>query len=122
MDATCRNCGSALDGRYCRTCGQDATLALQPWREMLSEWSDAVLGWDTRSGRTLRALLLEPGRLTAEYVAGRRAAWLHPLRIYLTANLVAIAVFGATSATIVAHYTEELGPDHALSHVGALFL
>jgi hypothetical protein len=118
----CLNCGTALDGRFCRGCGQDSTLALRPWRDLLAEWSDAVLGLETRTGRTLRALLFEPGRLTVEYAAGHRAAWIHPLRVYLGANVAALAVFGATSGRILARFQEALGPGGELGHMGAMLL
>ena len=122
MDAACRNCGTSFAGRYCPSCGQDASIALRPWRELLAEWADAVLGWETRTGRTLRALLLEPGRLTEEYAAGRRAAWLHPLRLYLGTSVVALAVFGATSQPIVQHYAADFGPDPRYSQFGSMIL
>ena len=95
---------------------------MRPWRELVAVWSDAVLGWDTRSGRTLRALVLEPGRLTAEYAAGRLAGWIHPLRLYLAASVVALAVFGATSARIVAHFTATTGAVSPFSHMGSMLL
>lgn len=120
--AACRNCGAALVGRFCPGCGQDSTLALRPWRELLAEWSDAVLGLETRTGRTVRALLFEPGRLTLEYAAGRRASWIHPLRVYLGANLVAFAVFGATSEQVLEHSKAALGPGGELWHLGTLLL
>jgi len=122
MIGSCSNCGAVLTGRWCHACGQDARLALRPWRELIAEWSDSVLGWETRTGRTLRTLCLEPGRLTADYAAGRRASWLHPLRLYLGANVFALAVFGATSETIIAHNAADFGPNHAFSHMGSMLL
>ena len=118
----CRNCGTALEGRYCQACGQDSTLALRPLPELVAEWSDAVLGWETRSGRTLRALFLEPGRLSAEYAAGRRAGWLHPLRIYLAASVAAFAVFGATNAVVAADTIELSGTGGPFSLMGVVLL
>lgn len=124
MSATdrCANCGTVLSARYCGECGQDSTLALRPWRDLLAEWSDAVIGVETRTGRTLRALLLEPGRLTEEFAAGRRAAWIHPLRLYLGVSAVALAVFGATTGPIVAYMAARDGPSGILSQFGQLML
>jgi len=55
--------------------------------------------------RTLRALLLHPGRLTSEYLAGRRRRYVLPLRLYLTASfvfflLVKVAGVGLVNVTL----------------------
>lgn len=118
----CHNCGTTLTGRYCHACGQDAALALRPFRPMLVEFSDAVLGWENRAGRTLRALCFEPGRLTVEFAAGHRAGWLHPLRLYLGVSVVTLTVFGATTGTILAHFAASIGPDAELAQFGQLML
>ena len=39
--------------------------------------------WDGKLSRTLRELLLAPGKVAAEYVRGRRQPYLNPLRLYL---------------------------------------
>ena len=43
---------------------------------------------DSRVWRTLIALLLRPGRLTNEFVAGRRTLYLPPFRLYLVLSLI----------------------------------
>ena len=43
---------------------------------------------DSRLWRTLAALLLRPGYLTREFLAGRRARYLPPVRLYLVISLV----------------------------------
>jgi uncharacterized protein DUF3667 len=42
---------------------------------------------DSRLWRTLAALLFRPGRLTAEFLAGRRARYLPPVRLYLVLSV-----------------------------------
>lgn len=121
-DRSCRNCDAVLVGRWCHVCGQDGELALRPFRAMLAELSEAALGWESRVGRTLRVLCFEPGRLTVEFAAGHRAGWLHPLRLYLGVSVVTLAVFGATSGTIVTHYGDAFGSDARYSQFGQLML
>lgn len=41
-----------------------------------------------RLGRTMRALVLHPGRLTIEYLRGRKRTYVLPLRLYLTLSIV----------------------------------
>lgn len=49
---------------------------------------------DSRFLKTSAALVRRPGLLTAEYMAGRRRPYLHPLQAFLLANLVFFAVLG----------------------------
>lgn len=43
--------------------------------------------------RSLRALLLQPGRLTLEYLEGRRVRYIAPFRLYLAASVVFFLLF-----------------------------
>jgi hypothetical protein len=44
-------------------------------------------GWDGRLASTLSALVRRPGMLTHEFLEGRRARYISPLRVYLVASL-----------------------------------
>jgi hypothetical protein len=52
-----------------------------------------VFSLDTRFARTLWPLLTRPGQVTKEYLSGRRAAHVPPLRTYLIAALVFFGLF-----------------------------
>jgi len=47
---------------------------------------------DGKAWRTLAKLIITPGGLTVEYLAGRRARYLRPLRLYLWISVFVIAV------------------------------
>lgn len=87
----CLNCGEPLQGSFCSQCGQEAVGLHRPLRELASDFLDNVLNLDTRLLRTV-PLLFRPGRLTREYLAGRRARYVRPLRLYLMAALLFFAV------------------------------
>lgn len=57
-------------------------------RELAGEGLTELLDVDGRLLRTLRALLLHPGRLTTEYLAGRRTRYVRPVRLYLTLSVL----------------------------------
>ena len=80
----CLSCGASFNGRYCSSCGE---RAVHPGDMRLGHLTHDFLheltDLDGKIWRTIRALLFEPGRLTAEYWAGRRGPWVKPLRIYL---------------------------------------
>jgi hypothetical protein len=84
----CRNCGAAAPGRYCPSCGQETTEHLPSAREFLHEFVLHYFAAEGRLWRTLNALVLHPGRLTLEYLAGRKLAYVLPLRLYLTVSVV----------------------------------
>lgn len=93
-DGRCRNCGSVATASYCPACGQATALHPPTVREFAHEFLGHHVAIEGALWRTLGALLLTPGRLTTEYFAGRRARYIGPLRLYLTASLVLFAVAG----------------------------
>lgn len=91
--ARCANCAAALTGPFCANCGQSARDLHRPFRTMLADAVGDVFSLDTRFARTLWPLLIKPGRVTKEYLSGRRAAHVPPLRTYLIATLVFFGLF-----------------------------
>lgn len=60
-------------------------------RSWMAEFLDDVLDVNGRLPRTLVSLVRSPGLLTSEWLAGRRARYLTPLRLYV---LCSLAMFG----------------------------
>lgn len=56
--------------------------------EMLHDALDVFLNLESRVWRSLRPLLFAPGKLTNEYIAGRRTRYLPPFRTYLVFSLL----------------------------------
>jgi hypothetical protein len=56
---------------------------------------------DSRLWRTLSALVFKPGFLTREFLAGRRARYLPPLRLYLVLSVVFFLSIGSHQETKV---------------------
>jgi hypothetical protein len=86
--ARCRNCGAELSGRFCANCGQAADVHVPSTRELLHEALEGITHSDSRLWRTLGLLWFKPGQLTQEFVAGRRAAYLPPFRLYLVLSII----------------------------------
>jgi hypothetical protein len=84
----CANCHSMLSGQYCAVCGQrDRTRMISVW-ELVADFVGEFLNFDSRFWRTLFPLLFRPGRLTSEYLRGRRVHFTPPLRLYVISSLV----------------------------------
>ena len=86
--ADCLNCGSPLTGPFCANCGQRDVPPYPSVKELAVDAFWELSGWDGRFASTVRALIRRPGMLTVEFLQGRRARYLSPLRLYLMASLV----------------------------------
>lgn len=84
----CENCGAPLMGEFCSQCGQHAIDYRRSILRVLLDAADSFLNWDTKFLQTLNLLLLRPWQLTNDFNAGRRARYVHPLRLYLIASVV----------------------------------
>jgi hypothetical protein len=84
----CLNCGTALGGQYCGNCGQRAASRLISVWELLRDAFGDLLDIDSRLWRTLVPLLRRPGKLTRDYLEGRRARFMPPFRMYLVLSIV----------------------------------
>ena len=92
----CHNCGASVPGRYCGNCGQRLEPPVHSLWHFLTVAMEDVTHADSRLWRTLWALLFKPGFLTREFLDGRRASYLPPVRLYLVLSVVFFIWFGAT--------------------------
>lgn len=84
----CLNCGAVLAGPFCAACGQKDPEINPSMRELVREVTHEFMHWDGKIPATMKALLFSPGQLTADFLAGRRARWISPLRLYLICSLL----------------------------------
>lgn len=84
----CQNCGTPLAGPYCASCGQRHEPHIHSLPHFMAEAAETLTHADSRLWRTLGHLLARPGRLTREFLAGRRARYLPPFRLYVVVSLL----------------------------------
>ena len=84
----CENCGAEVTQRYCGACGQRREPPVHSLWHFSRVATEDLTHADSRLWRTLRALLFKPGHLTAEFLAGRRARYLPPVRLYLVLSVL----------------------------------
>ncbi len=89
----CHNCGAAVDYHFCAVCGQETKLHVPSAHEFLHEFITHYVALEGKLWQSLWLLLRKPGWLTAEYLAGRRARYIQPLRLYLTFSILFFALF-----------------------------
>jgi len=88
----CLNCGGRLRGQYCGTCGQRSRSRLISLWELISDAFGDLFELDSRLWQTLVPLLIRPGRLTHDYLQGRRARYMPPFRMYLVLSVLFFVV------------------------------
>ena len=86
----CANCDVNLIGEYCSNCGQRVDPHPPTIGHFAEEVVETVTHADSRLWKTLRRLLLQPGILTVDFFAGRRARYLPPIRLYF---ILSVAFF-----------------------------
>lgn len=84
----CHNCGIKLAGPFCSACGQKAVPLSVTVHDFVHELTHEILHVDGRIVQSIRRLLVSPGFLTREYIQGRRARWISPIRLYLIASVI----------------------------------
>jgi hypothetical protein len=84
----CENCGTALLGPWCHHCGQhDFEFHRSFWHVFL-EALETLFHFEGKFFRNIVTLLFQPGRLTADFNAGRRASQMPPFRLYIFVSFV----------------------------------
>ena len=91
--STCANCDASLLGQYCAQCGQRARDRMISVWELVKEASEILTSLDSRLWRTLGLLLFRPGRLTRDYLLGKRARYIPALRLFLGLSLLFFFLF-----------------------------
>ena len=90
--APCANCETPLVGTYCHACGQLAEDFHKSFWKLGKEALESFFHLDGRLARTLPQLILRPGRLTRDYLDGKRAFQVPPLRTFLVILLLTFLV------------------------------
>jgi hypothetical protein len=89
----CRNCGTGLVGAFCHGCGEPRPDHHEyQWKHVVHDATHEFLHFDGKIFRTLWLLISRAGFLTQEYWAGRRTAYIRPLRVYILIAAVHLLV------------------------------
>jgi hypothetical protein len=106
----CYNCGTELCGPWCHKCGQAATDYHRHAHHLVFEAIEGLSHADGRLLRTLPRLVRDPAGLTRDYLAGKRASQIPPMRLVLVTLLIVFLAggwAGRSSNLDVAHTPSE---------------
>jgi hypothetical protein len=95
----CLNCDQKLDKseRFCPNCSQLNSTKKLHFKDLFNELFGSIFAYDSRIMLTLRVLLFKPGKISKEYVEGRRMRYANPFRFYLSVSIVFFLLSGLIS-------------------------
>lgn len=104
----CLNCGQPLQlsDRFCSYCSQKNTTEKLTLKVFFEEFLSTVFSYDSRLRKTLAALLFKPGKITKDYIEGKRKLYANPFRFYLSISIVFFIVWGAINKFDELDFTE----------------
>jgi len=95
-EKVCQNCRHVLpaEANYCAHCGQETKNLHVSFWEMVKDYLSSNFNFDTKLWLTLRELLFNPGFLLQEFIKGRRARYVPPVRLYFFVSFVYFLLLG----------------------------
>ncbi|MBC7849879.1 MAG: DUF3667 domain-containing protein [Chitinophagaceae bacterium] len=92
-EKNCLNCDSEVSGRFCQVCGQENVEPKETMWGLITHFFHDITHFDGKFFHSLKMLLTKPGFLSKEYVMGRRARHLNPVRMYVFTSALFFILF-----------------------------
>jgi len=86
--AHCVGCGAAVTGRYCADCGERAEPHDYSMKHFVEEVLETMAHVDGRVFASFRSLLIRPGQLAGDFLAGRRKTQMGPVQMFVVCNVL----------------------------------
>ncbi|MBL4651165.1 MAG: DUF3667 domain-containing protein [Aureispira sp.] len=98
----CQSCHCLVneDAKFCAICGQKKILKPLSFKELIGDFCSNLFSLDSKFFRTFGYLIFLPGKLTKEYVSGRRQLYYTPFRLFLFWLTIALVLLNFTLADI----------------------
>lgn len=93
IEQNCLNCNTQVQGRYCHVCGQENIEPKESFWHLVNHFFADITHFDGKFFSTVKYLLTKPGFLAKEYMNGRRASYLHPVRMYVFTSAFFFLIF-----------------------------
>lgn len=95
-NANCLNCRFPFQGHeiFCPECGQKNKLAKITLGSFLNEVFKGFTSWDAKFWKTILPLLIKPGKVTKDYIKGKRTRYVNPFRFYIITSIIFFLLIG----------------------------
>ncbi len=97
-EKVCLNCNANLYGRYCHVCGQENLEPKETVWHLVTHFFNDITHFDGKFFSTVKLLITKPGFLSKEYMIGRRASYLNPIRMYVFTSAIFFLIFFSLNA------------------------
>lgn len=96
----CLNCGQPIsdNDNFCSNCGQVNDELPLSIKQFISEFFSGFFSFDTRFFKTFIPLLFKPGKVSREYIEGKRRRYVNPFQLYLHVTILFFLILGLFSA------------------------
>ena len=96
----CLNCNQPIsdNDNFCSNCGQVNDELPLSIKQFISEFFSGFFSFDTRFFKTFIPLLFKPGKVSKEYIEGKRRKYVNPFQLYLHVTIVFFLIQGLFSA------------------------
>lgn len=86
----CHNCHTilSLETNFCPHCGQENHDLKVPIGHLAFEVFEGFTHFDTKFYNTMRAIFLSPGKITKDFLEGRRGRYVPPVRLYFLISFI----------------------------------
>ncbi|MFD0799237.1 DUF3667 domain-containing protein [Maribacter chungangensis] len=93
---TCLNCKHPLDisDKFCPNCSQANSTKRLTLKDFFEEFFSSLFSYDTKLFKTLAAMLTRPGKITKDYLAGKRVSYTNPFRFLLSLAIIYFLLMG----------------------------
>jgi hypothetical protein len=92
-EKNCLNCNAVVQGRYCHICGQENIETKESAWHLVTHFFQDITHFDGKFFTSLKYLIFKPGYLPREYMNGRRASHLNPVRMYVFTSAFFFLIF-----------------------------
>lgn len=86
----CQNCGNFVKDTFCGNCGQKNSDSRHAFWHLFTHFISDLFHYDNSFWTSLRVLLFKPGKLSEEYMDGKRKSQINPFSLYIFISFVAI--------------------------------
>ena len=99
-EPNCLNCGYPFtkNEKFCPECGQKNKGKKITLASFIREVFAGFFSWDAKFWRTLIPLLVNPGKVSKNYIEGKRDRYSNPFRFYLTVSILFFLIIGVNES------------------------
>lgn len=96
----CLNCNTMLNGdeKFCPNCGQKNSIDALGFKNFMGEVFQGFTSWDAKFWKTFIPLITKPGKVSRDYIEGKRMSYTNPFRFYISTSILFFLILSITNS------------------------